>query len=59
MGWNDRLDRDPMLCDECEDCENECIQHEEVCDMCGHYPCACDVMYESWKDEQAAIYEDD
>lgn len=57
MGWNDRLD-DPLLCDECEDCENECIQHEEVCDMCGCYPCACDAIFEAWEDEQDEMYRD-
>lgn len=55
MGWNDRLDPAPLACDECEDCEQGCLEHEEVCDICGYYPCACDVMYETWKDEQLGV----
>lgn len=55
MGWNDRID-EPLICDECEECAQECLEHEELCDMCGYYPCACDNMYESWKDQQDELY---
>lgn len=51
MGWNDRLDQ-THVCDECEDCTKECTEHEEPCDMCGYVNCACDSMYEAWKDQQ-------
>jgi hypothetical protein len=54
MGWNDWMDNN-LACDECEDCEQECTEHEELCSVCNYYPCACDNMYEAWKERQ---YED-
>lgn len=58
MGWNDRL-AEADICDECEDCIEECTEHEEPCGVCGYVSCACDAMYESWKDEQAEMYRED
>ena len=51
MGWNDRIDSE-LSCDECEDCTEECTEHEERCSTCNYYPCACDNMYEAWKEQQ-------
>lgn len=51
MGWNDRMD-DQFLCDECEDCAEECLQHEEPCDVCNVVNCICDNMYDAWKEQQ-------
>lgn len=51
MGWNDRMDVE-LYCDECEDCENECTEHEQPCDNCHVVNCVCDNMYEAWKEQQ-------
>jgi hypothetical protein len=56
MGHNDRFD-EPFNCDDCEDCEEECTEHEEPCVLCGYVNCACDSMYEAWQDRQAELYE--
>jgi hypothetical protein len=50
MGWNDRIDMN-IICDECDDCAQDCTEHEEPC-VCGYFPCMCDAMYEDWKDRQ-------
>lgn len=27
-------------------------EEPDICSSCGYYPCACDMMYDDWRDNQ-------